>query len=87
MSILSNFLDQKTIYNTSGELNIESILLLYPMKNSFHKNLLRYGEHKKTNIDDRSIQELFDYKFELIKQHELCTKLFKEIEARQSKTQ
>ncbi len=41
---------------------------------------------KKVKPDGLTLQEMFGHKFELIKQQELCTKLFKEIESGQSKT-
>lgn len=53
--------------------------------NNFPKEFKKLMDLKKVKLDGMTLQEMFDYKHELIKQHEICTKLFKEIEAGQSK--
>ena len=54
--------------------------------NYFPKEFKKFMDLNKVKPDGMTLQEMFDYKFGLIKQHELCTKLFDEIEAGQSKT-
>jgi hypothetical protein len=73
---LSRDRQQKASYYVAG-----FFLYLYAMENNLGQNYVKYAKLSKMNMDNMSIQELFNHRFELITLRDKGLRMLNEMES------